>query len=89
MTDKEMRDYYAQKGERYTYILSALDDKIEKEVKDLVNKETSFKGDFFPNVMTRVKELDFIRAIITEEIDYCTARVKEYDAEAEKKEEQA
>lgn len=87
MTDKEMRDYYAQKAERYTYILSALDDKIEKELKDLVNRETDFKGDFFPDVMTRVTELDMIRAIITDEIDYSNARVKEYDAE--KKEEQA
>ena len=89
MTDNEMREYYAIKSIRYQYILDALDEKIDKDLKELVNIESSFPGERFERINKRVTQLNETRALITEEIAYCNARIKEYDAEAEKKEEQA
>lgn len=87
MTDNEMRDYYVTKKIRYEYILDALDAKIDKELNGFVNVESSFPGELFERISKRVTQLNETRALITEEISYCTARVKEYDDE--KKEEQA
>ena len=89
MTDIEMRNYYVTKKIRYEYILDALDAKIDKELNGFVNVESSFPGEMFERISKRVTQLNETRALITEEIDYCTARVKEYDAEDAKKEEQA
>lgn len=87
MTDNEMRDYYVIKKIRYEYILDALDAKIDNELNGFVNVESSFPGELFERISKRVTQLNETRALITEEIRYCTARVEEYDAE--KKEEQA
>lgn len=89
MTDNEMRDYYVTKKIRYEYILDALDEKIDKEIKGFVEAESSFPGELFERISKRVTQLNETRALIAEEINYCAARVKEYDAEAEEKEEQA
>ena len=89
MTDNEMRDYYVTKKIRYEYILDALDEKIDKEIHGFVNVESSFPGELFERISKRVTQLNETRALIAEEINYCAARVKECDAEAEEKEEQA
>lgn len=87
MTDIEMRNYYVRKSIRYTYILGALDERIDKDLKRLVNNKNDDNGNLFATLNQRMTELNETRALITEEIDYCTARVKEYDAEENAKKE--
>ena len=74
-----MKTYYETKKARYEYILAALDAKIEVDLKAITTGTLETAKRLIDN-------LSETRALITEEIRYCTARVQEYDAEAEKKE---
>lgn len=86
MTDNEMRGYYVTKKIRYEYILEALDEKIDKEIKGFVEAESSFPGELFERINKRVTQLNETRELIVSEIEYLEKAIADENA---KKEEQA